>query len=125
MAGRLRGKVCVITGAGSGMGREAAILFTEEGASVCVADVDGAAAEQTAALCPGSFAQEVDVAAPTIATKLATLITDPPPRSRRWGMPCLQQRKTPFVFTACTRSQASTLVSSTEASSPGEMPALL
>ena len=63
MAGRLRGKVCVITGAGSGMGREAAILFTEEGASVCVADVDGAAAEQTAALCPGSFAQEVDVAA--------------------------------------------------------------
>ena len=63
MAGRLRGKVCVITGAGSGMGREAAILFSEEGASVCVADVDGAAAEQTAALCPGSFAQEVDVAA--------------------------------------------------------------
>ena len=63
MPGRLQGKVCVITGAGSGMGREAAILFTEEGASVCVADVDGAAAEQTAALCPGSFAQEVDVAA--------------------------------------------------------------
>jgi len=60
--GRLQGKVCVITGAGSGMGRDAAILFTEEGASVCVADVDGAAAEQTASLCPGSFAQQVDVA---------------------------------------------------------------
>ena len=40
MAGRLDGKVCVITGAGGGMGREAAILFTEEGAKVCVADVN-------------------------------------------------------------------------------------
>src|SRR5262249_24776135 len=62
MAGRLQGKVCVITGAGSGMGRDAAILFTDEGASVGVADVDAAAAEQTAALCPGSLAQQVDVA---------------------------------------------------------------
>ncbi len=40
MAGRLDGKVCVITGAGGGMGREAAIVFTAEGAKVCVADVD-------------------------------------------------------------------------------------
>ena len=39
MSGRLEGKVCVITGAGGGMGREAAIVFTGEGASVCVADV--------------------------------------------------------------------------------------
>ena len=62
MAGRLQGKVCVITGAGSGMGRDAAILFTEEGASVCVADVVEAAAAETAALCAGSFAQQVDVA---------------------------------------------------------------
>jgi NAD(P)-dependent dehydrogenase (short-subunit alcohol dehydrogenase family) len=61
MAGRLQGKVCVITGAGSGMGRDAAILFTEEGASVCIADVVEAAAAETAALCPGSFVQQVDV----------------------------------------------------------------
>jgi len=32
--GRLDGKVCVITGAGGGMGREAAIVFTAEGAKV-------------------------------------------------------------------------------------------
>ena len=61
--GRLDGKVAVITGAGGGMGREAAILFTEEGASVCVADVDGLAAEETVSLCPGeAFSVEVDVA---------------------------------------------------------------
>jgi NAD(P)-dependent dehydrogenase (short-subunit alcohol dehydrogenase family) len=60
---RLDGKVCVITGAGGGMGREAAILFTAEGAKVCAADVDLAAAEETAALCSGeAFATRVDVA---------------------------------------------------------------
>ena len=40
MAGRLEGKVCVITGAGGGMGREGAFVFTSEGAKVCVADID-------------------------------------------------------------------------------------
>ena len=47
--GRLDGKVAVITGAGGGMGREAALLFCEEGARVCVADVDAEAAAKTAA----------------------------------------------------------------------------
>ena len=51
--GRLDGKVCVITGAGGGMGREAAIVFTEEGAKVCVADLDLALAEETVSLCSG------------------------------------------------------------------------
>jgi NAD(P)-dependent dehydrogenase (short-subunit alcohol dehydrogenase family) len=61
--GRLDGKVTVITGAGGGMGREAAILFTEEGARVCVADVNRQAAEETVSLCPGeAFSVEVDVA---------------------------------------------------------------
>jgi NAD(P)-dependent dehydrogenase (short-subunit alcohol dehydrogenase family) len=63
MAGRLEGKVCVITGAGGGMGREAAIVFTGEGAKVCVADVDAALAEETAGLCPGdALAFRVNVA---------------------------------------------------------------
>jgi NAD(P)-dependent dehydrogenase (short-subunit alcohol dehydrogenase family) len=61
--GRLDGKVCVITGAGGGMGRDAAVLFTAEGAKVCAADVNAAAAEETAALCDGNaFALAVDVA---------------------------------------------------------------
>jgi NAD(P)-dependent dehydrogenase (short-subunit alcohol dehydrogenase family) len=62
MSGRLEGKVCVITGAGGGMGREAALLFCEEGARVCAADIDGTAAEQTAADAGDAFGLEVDVA---------------------------------------------------------------
>jgi NAD(P)-dependent dehydrogenase (short-subunit alcohol dehydrogenase family) len=61
--GRLDGKVCVITGAGGGMGREAAVVFTGEGAHVCVADVDLAFADETVSLCSDdAFAFEVDVA---------------------------------------------------------------
>jgi NAD(P)-dependent dehydrogenase (short-subunit alcohol dehydrogenase family) len=60
--GRLDGKVCVITGAGGGMGREAALLFSAEGARVCVADVDGDAAERTAAEARDAFAVRADVA---------------------------------------------------------------
>jgi NAD(P)-dependent dehydrogenase (short-subunit alcohol dehydrogenase family) len=61
--GRLDGKVCVITGAGGGMGREAAIVFTGEGARVCVADLDAMLAEETVGLCSGeAFAFGVDVA---------------------------------------------------------------
>jgi NAD(P)-dependent dehydrogenase (short-subunit alcohol dehydrogenase family) len=61
--GRLDGKVCVITGAGGGMGREAAIVFSNEGAKVCVADLDVALAEKTVSLCVGeAFAFGVDVA---------------------------------------------------------------
>jgi NAD(P)-dependent dehydrogenase (short-subunit alcohol dehydrogenase family) len=60
MAGRLEGKVCVITGAGGGMGADAAVRFAEEGARLAVADVDGAAAEQVAGEV-GGLALEVDV----------------------------------------------------------------
>jgi NAD(P)-dependent dehydrogenase (short-subunit alcohol dehydrogenase family) len=60
--GRLEGKVCVITGAGGGMGREAAVLFSDEGAKVCAADINLAAAEETAASARDAFAHQVDVA---------------------------------------------------------------
>lgn len=39
---RLDGKVCVVTGAGSGQGRAAALRFAEEGAQVVIAEVDTA-----------------------------------------------------------------------------------
>ena len=37
---RLQGKVALITGAGSGIGRETALLFAREGAAIVVADVN-------------------------------------------------------------------------------------
>ncbi len=45
--GRLAGKVAIITGAGSGIGRAAAVLFAAEGAAVGVLDRDGAVADET------------------------------------------------------------------------------
>ncbi len=46
---RLADKVCVITGAGSGMGRVAAALFAAQGARVVVADTNEPAALETVA----------------------------------------------------------------------------
>jgi NAD(P)-dependent dehydrogenase (short-subunit alcohol dehydrogenase family) len=45
---RLADKVCVITGAGSGIGRASALLFARQGGTMVVADMDEAAAAQTA-----------------------------------------------------------------------------
>ncbi|HXQ61144.1 MAG TPA: glucose 1-dehydrogenase [Acidimicrobiales bacterium] len=49
MSERLSGKVALITGAGSGIGRVAAELFASEGAAVVVADVAAGAARETVA----------------------------------------------------------------------------
>jgi NAD(P)-dependent dehydrogenase (short-subunit alcohol dehydrogenase family) len=40
MSERLKGKVALVTGAASGMGRAQALLFAVEGAAVCVADIN-------------------------------------------------------------------------------------
>ena len=49
MTDRLKDKVCIITGIGSGMGRAAALLFAKEGAKVVGCDINAAAAEATLA----------------------------------------------------------------------------
>ena len=43
---RLKDKVALITGAGSGIGRETAILFAEEGAAIAAADLTPASVQE-------------------------------------------------------------------------------
>jgi NAD(P)-dependent dehydrogenase (short-subunit alcohol dehydrogenase family) len=62
--GRLDDKVVVITGSASGIGREAALLFSDEGAKLCIADVVQEQGEQTASECRDAFFQKVDVSDP-------------------------------------------------------------
>ncbi|MBI5651681.1 MAG: glucose 1-dehydrogenase [Chloroflexi bacterium] len=47
---RLQNKVALITGAGSGIGRESALLFSAEGAQIVVVDVVDAAGNETVAM---------------------------------------------------------------------------
>ena len=54
MTQQFSGKVALVTGAGSGIGRECARLFAAEGASVVVADVDVAGGEETVRLIGGA-----------------------------------------------------------------------
>src|ERR1700730_15566108 len=62
MVKRFAGKVVIVTGGGQGIGRASAGAFATEGASVAVADIDGAAADKVAAeLGADSLAFTVDV----------------------------------------------------------------
>jgi NAD(P)-dependent dehydrogenase (short-subunit alcohol dehydrogenase family) len=48
MGDRVEGKVCIVTGAGSGIGRATAIRLAEEGARVTCVDVNDGAVQETA-----------------------------------------------------------------------------
>jgi NAD(P)-dependent dehydrogenase (short-subunit alcohol dehydrogenase family) len=59
--GELEGKVAVITGAGSGMGRSAAAVFVREGARVLAVDISGQEEETAAELGDAVVAQRCDM----------------------------------------------------------------
>ena len=62
---RLEGKVALITGAGTGIGRATAVLFAREGARVAIAEIDAASGEETAHLAGnGAIAIPTDVTEP-------------------------------------------------------------
>ncbi|HAJ63799.1 MAG TPA: short-chain dehydrogenase [Cyanobacteria bacterium UBA8543] len=61
---RLKGKVAVITGAASGLGRACAERFAQEGARVVVADIQEEAGQQVAQALPEGWFVKVDVTDP-------------------------------------------------------------
>jgi NAD(P)-dependent dehydrogenase (short-subunit alcohol dehydrogenase family) len=71
----LYGKIAVITGAGSGIGRASALLIARHGARVHVADIHGEAAERVAgeieAAAGSAQAHELDVSDPQLVEALA------------------------------------------------------
>ncbi|MBV9951596.1 MAG: SDR family NAD(P)-dependent oxidoreductase, partial [Acidimicrobiia bacterium] len=60
--GRLEGKVAIVTGAGSGIGRASALLFAEEGATVLCADRSGDEEQTAEEIGSAATAVHVDVA---------------------------------------------------------------
>ena len=65
MSGRLEGKVTIVTGAASGIGKATAIRFAEEGAKVTCVDIDGDANAATAREIGGAaFAVQADISDP-------------------------------------------------------------
>lgn len=98
MGGLLEGKITIITGAGSGVGRAAGLIFSAHGAKVVVADINEAAAVETAAQvaaaggtaiarrCDVSQADEVSALVATAAAEFGRLdimynnagLTNPP-----------------------------------------------
>jgi len=60
---RLKGKNAVITGAASGVGRAASLLFAREGASIACVDIDAVMGEETAAMVRKAGGEAIFIAA--------------------------------------------------------------
>jgi NAD(P)-dependent dehydrogenase (short-subunit alcohol dehydrogenase family) len=72
-ARRFAGRICVVTGAGSGIGRAVALRLAAEGGEVIAADSDAGAAAQTVTLAGSGRAAEVDVRSEESVARLAEL----------------------------------------------------
>jgi len=58
---RLKDRVALITGAGSGIGRQTALLFSREGAAVVAVDVNEKAAQETVGMIKNAIAVKADI----------------------------------------------------------------
>lgn len=72
----VQGKTVVVTGAGRGIGAETAQAFAAAGARVVLADVDGPAAQRSAAAIRGALAVQVDVTSRDALNAMVREVTD-------------------------------------------------
>jgi len=92
---RLKGKLAIITAAGSGMGKAAALLFAREGATVCVVDYSEKNAQATVAQVKSAGGQAHAVIADLMSeTECRRIIHD---SAKHWTVPSF-----PLEFTLPT-----------------------
>src|SRR3954453_2673555 len=73
---RIEGKSCIVTGAGSGIGRATAIRLGEEGGRVLCVDLDESAARESAAQIDGAEAAGADVSDPRAVDRYTALCAE-------------------------------------------------
>jgi NAD(P)-dependent dehydrogenase (short-subunit alcohol dehydrogenase family) len=88
---RLKQKVCIVTGGGSGIGRATSLLFADEGAQLVVADKRATSAQAVTSECAGKGAPAIAVQANVAsAADVKRMIEATVARFGRLDGPCQQ-----------------------------------